>query len=228
MHMTLGDLFRQGGVFMIPLLAASVLAVAVFLERLLYFMRLEGGKEGFQQRLGDLIRAGRRAEAITWLQSLRGPVPGTALAALQNWDRGRGAVESAMASRARVEGGRLHRFLNILETTVTASPLIGLLGTITGMMGVFRQVSERLGNNPQADTSGILAGIGEALIATATGIMVAVVCLVIHNLFQAWAESQMDAAEATAENILLLLPEPATAVNGVSSSRKEEKVAVPS
>lgn len=227
MHMTLGDLFRQGGVFMIPLLAASVLALAVFLERLIYFLRLEAGKDSFQQRLIDLVRAGRRADAITWLQSLRGPVPATALAALQNWERGRSAVESAMASRARVEGNRLHRFLNILETTVTASPLIGLLGTITGMMGVFRQVSERLGNNPQADTSGILAGIGEALIATATGIMVAVVCLVIHNLFQAWAESQMDAAEATAENLLLLFPEPPSNTNGLSS-RKEEKVAVPS
>ena len=108
-----------------------------------------------------------------------------------------------MSAQAKEEEPLLHRFLGLLETIVTAAPLIGLLGTITGMMGVFHSVASKLNSDPHANTTGITAGIGEALIATATGILVAVLALIIHNICQSVAESRMTEAEQTAECIRL-------------------------
>jgi len=200
--MNLMHLIQQGGVFMLPLLALSVLSMAVTIERALYFASIEWGGERFRQRLMALLSEGKQEEAGSWLGGLRGPVSHTALAAVKRWGRSRSALESAMVSQSHKDQGALQRFLVVLETTVTASPLIGLLGTITGMMGVFRAVSLKLSENPQADTSGILAGIGEALVATAAGILIAVVSLLVHNLFNRLAEKQMDECQNVANELL--------------------------
>jgi len=79
---------------------------------------------------------------------------------------------------------------------------VGLLGTITVMMGTFRVVALHLARDPQADTTGITVGIGEALITTASGILIAVTCLIFYNIFQSWADSLMDAAEVIAADLL--------------------------
>lgn len=202
---------QQGGIFMLPLLVLSLLSMAVGLERTLYFANLHWGGESFRQRLSALLREGKEAEALQWLSGKRGAVTGTALAAVKRWSRGRTSVENAMVAQSHRDQAALNRFLVILETTVTASPLIGLLGTITGMMGVFRAVSAKMAENPQADTSGILAGIGEALVATAAGIMIAVISLFIHNFFQRLAERQMDEAQDVANELVDLLDEKARA-----------------
>ena len=202
---------QQGGIFMVPLVFLSLLSMAVGLERLIYFANLNWGGEAFRTRLAGLLREGKEAEAIAWLQGMRGAVAGTALAAVKRWKRGRASVENAMVAQSHRDQAALFRFLVILETTVTASPLIGLLGTITGMMGVFRAVSAKIAENPQADTSSILAGIGEALVATAAGILIAVVSLFIHNFFQRLAERQMDEAQDVANELVDLLDEKACA-----------------
>lgn len=201
--MTLIQLLEQGGIFMIPLLLGSLLTVAVCVERAVYFASLQAGSTGFLQRLQALVSQGSLSEAGQWLRGLRGPVPTVALAAIDNWSGPRQTVEDHVVARIRTETPTLFRYLNLLETVVTASPLIGLLGTITGMMGVFRAVSLKMASNPNADTGGILAGIGEALIATACGICLAVFSLLAHNFFQAMAERQLEAAERVADGLLL-------------------------
>ena len=201
--MNLVHLLQQGGIFMIPLLLGSVLTIGLCIERTLYFSGLQRGGVDFLARLQELLNQGKRAEAVEWLRKLHGPVPATAMAVLQNWNAGRQAMEDAASTRSRVEQPSLYRYLNVLETTVTASPLIGLLGTITGMMGVFRAVSVKMASGPNADTTQILAGIGEALVATATGILLAVVALLAHNTFQAMAERNLEEAELVGDQLLL-------------------------
>lgn len=201
--MSLTQLLHQGGIFMLPLLLGSIFTVAICIERGLFFASLQGGGVRFLAQLQELLSKGDRAGAIEWLRGLHGPVPAAARAALQHWTSGRQTLEDAVVASSRQESPRLFRYLNILETTVTASPLIGLLGTITGMMGVFRAVSAKLANSPNADTSHILAGIGEALIATATGILLAVIALLAHNFYQSLAEGQLEAAERVGDQLLL-------------------------
>lgn len=200
--MNLVNLFQQGGIFMIPLFGLSILGLAVAIERALFFAGLEWGGENFRDKLRSLLNEGQEQQALQWLAGLRGPLPRLATLAVQRWKQGRSSIESGLLAQAHREQMVLMRFLPILETTVTASPLIGLLGTITGMMGVFRAVSLKIAENPQADTSGILAGIGEALVATATGIFIAVTCLFFHNFFQRLAEQQMDASQDLANQLL--------------------------
>ena len=201
--MSLSSLLHQGGVFMLPLLLGSVLTVAICIERGFFFASLERGGVGFLQRLQELLSKGNRAGAIEWLSGLQGPVPSTALAALQNWTASRQTLEDAVVARSRVESPRLYRYLNVLETTVTASLLIGFRQISCGMMGVFRAVSEKMANAPNADTSHILAGIGEALVATATGILLAVLALLAHNFYQSLAESQLEASERVGDQLLM-------------------------
>lgn len=200
-------LVSQGGLAMMPLLVLSVIALAIVLERTLFFASLEWGGRDFRLRLREYARQGRLPECVLWLTGLKGAVVGVAQAGLNHWERGPESMENAMAAQAQVETMALHRYLMMLETTITASPLIGLLGTITGMMGVFRSVSEKISANPQADTSNILAGIGEALVATATGILVAVFCLFVHNLFQRLAERQMEESQVLANQLLQMSEE---------------------
>lgn len=198
------SLLQQGGVFMIPLLLASVIAVAIALERAIYFASIEWGGDAFLAKLLQMQSGGQIEQAQQWTASLKGPVAAHALAALKAWSCGDGLYEGSVSAQSQVEEAELNRGLSVLETITTASPLIGLLGTITGMMGVFRAVSEKLALSPQADTSTILAGIGEALVATATGILVAVFCLVAHNLFQAQAERAMESCQRVVNALSLL------------------------
>jgi biopolymer transport protein ExbB len=195
-------LLSQGGVFMVPLVLASALAVGVGLERALAFWRIPPAGPSFRDELARCLESGDLAAARA-LSDGQGPARACARAALEHWSRAVDIVEAAMRAQARVYEPLLGRFLGILETIVTAAPLIGLLGTITGMMGVFRTVAQKLANDPHANTTGITAGIGEALVATATGIFVAVLALVIHNVFQGLAETRMAEAEQTAETIRL-------------------------
>jgi biopolymer transport protein ExbB len=196
------QILSEGGVFMLPLMLGSAVALGIALERTLLFLKFGSSGPAFRAELARLLETGDLAGAQALAQG-EGPARACARAALENWQQKPEVVEAAMSAQAREYEPMLHRYLGVLETIVTAAPLIGLLGTIMGMMGVFRTVAQKLANDPHANTTGITAGIGEALVATATGIFVAVLALLIHNAFQGLAESRMSEAEQTAETLRL-------------------------
>lgn len=195
-------LLSQGGVFMIPLLLGSAVALAIGMERFWLFSRLPASGKPYRTDLDSLLERGQIEQAQKLAEG-DGPTRACTRAALKHWNSSPELLEAAMTAEAKQYDPILHKFLGALETIVTAAPLIGLLGTITGMMGVFRSVAGKLANDPHANTTGITAGIGEALVATATGIFVAVLALFIHNIFQAMAESRMAEADQTADTIRL-------------------------
>lgn len=197
----------QGGWVMAPLLIGSIFVVTAILERLWYFGRLTWGGESFQIRLQELVRARKFDEALEWMRTLKGPIPSIVAAGLIQWPRGRIALESGMAAQAKRTQPALFNSLSILESAITASPLVGLLGTILGMMGVFHTVALKIANNPNADTNGITAGIGEALISTAAGIFLAVFSLLVYNLFSRMAEIQLQRADVIAADLLVAYEE---------------------
>ena len=100
--MSLGQLLQQGGIFMIPLLLGSIITIAICIERCLFFYSLERGGVEFLRRLQELLSKGDRAGAIEWLRGLQGPVPSTALAAIQHWTGGRGDLEDPVVARTRM------------------------------------------------------------------------------------------------------------------------------
>ena len=187
---------------MIPLVIGSALTVGIALERGVHFSRLPAAGKPFRDELGRLLDSGDLTAASTLAQGDT-PARACARAAVENWSRSSEVVEAAMSAQAKESEPSMLCYLGVLETVVTAAPLIGLLGTITGMMGVFRTVAQKLANDPHANTTGITAGIGEALVATATGIFVAVLALLVHNTFQGLAERRMTEAEQAADTIRL-------------------------
>lgn len=198
---------------MYPLFLASVFAITVILERFWILTSISRTGKRIIPQLEDYIVKERWEEAVRWLLAQSGPLPKTLAAGLAERQQGKQAMEMAMEEAARAEFPGLRRYLPILDTIITAAPLLGLLGTITGLMGVFRTVAEKLSHNPHADTSGITGGIAESLIATATGISIAVVALVFYNFFSSLTEAIIVETEQQATHLIRLISKSSTDIS---------------
>jgi biopolymer transport protein ExbB len=124
------------------------------------------------------------------------------------------AATLAMEATARTEMARLKRFLPVLDTIITLSPLLGLLGTVTGMISAFGVMAQSGMNAPDA----ITGGVGEALIATAAGLGVAIAALVPFNFFHSRVETLLDTIERYGSRLELLLAETAASAEPASTA----------
>ena len=188
----------KGGLVMVPLLTSSVLSLAVIIERLLFWRRFSRHEDG--ATILSLVVAGHLAQAMQMARASRHPVARVLLAGLEHQYP---APSMAMQAAAQAELPRLKRYLPILDTIITLAPLLGLLGTITGMINSFGIVSEAGLGQPQA----ITGGVAEALIATATGLTIAILTLVPYNYFRGKAEAFTDLMEERATRLELMLKE---------------------
>jgi biopolymer transport protein ExbB len=188
----------KGGLVMVPLLVSSVLSLAVIIERGLFwrrFRKYEGG-----ETILALVAAGHLAQAMQVARASQHPVARVLLAGLEHHNP---APSMAMEATAQAELHRLKRYLPMLDTVITLAPLLGLLGTITGMISAFGIVSEAGLGQPHA----ITGGVAEALIATATGLFIAILTLVPYNYFRSKTEAITDLIEERATRLELLLKE---------------------
>ena len=193
----------KGGLVMIPLGACSVLALAVVIERAVAWLRLGS----LADPDGVLARAasGRWEDAISAGERSRSPVARVLAAGIRHRNP---AARLAMEAAAQDELARMRRYLPVLDTVITLSPLLGLLGTVTGMIGAFGIMAQAGLNQPTA----ITGGVAEALIATAAGLGVAIVALVPYNFFQRRAEAMAETIERYGSKLELLLAEAGLAV----------------
>ncbi len=177
------NFIRGGGIIMIPLLLLSFGAIAVIVERLLAFRTLGHTAPGLLQQVLRLTQENRFEEAAKLCQNTSGPLAASLGAVLQHRDRPIGVAERQVEEVGQDYFIRLERLLPFLDTTTTISPLLGLLGTIVGMIGTFNAIGAQTRSGGNSDA--VLSGVGEALYATATGITIAVVCFVAYNYFAA-------------------------------------------
>ena len=192
----LGSILARGGLVMVPLLASSMIALAVILERCLFWRRVRKYEGG--ETILSLVVAGHLAEATKMARASRHPVARVLLAGLEHQYPAPGM---AMEASSQAELHRLKRYLPMLDTIITLAPLLGLLGTITGMISSFGIVSEAGLGQPHA----ITGGVAEALIATATGLSVAILALVPYNYFRVKTETMTDLIEERATRLELIL-----------------------
>jgi len=176
---------RNGGVIMIPLLLASVLALAIVLERAFALRR---GKVVIGE-IAESIRRIETEEDVRVLericQSHPGPFSSVVIAALDNRGLPPEDLREVILDQGRQEVRVLERGLVMLETIASASPLLGLMGTVLGMIKVFDVISQQgLGQ-----ASVLSGGISEALITTVTGLAIGIPALVAYNFFTGKAES---------------------------------------
>ena len=178
------DFMIKGGVVMIPILACSVIALAIVIER---FINLTEGKvipKDFFARIKGLLLEGHINEALSICSKSNKPIAKIIEAGIMKYYFGRDEIKEAIEDAGRHEIASVEKYLNILSTIAGVAPLLGLLGTVTGMIKVFNIIS--LGGIGKAEE--LAGGIGEALITTAAGLAIAIPTLVFHNLFSERAD----------------------------------------
>lgn len=168
------DLFHKGGPIMWPMLLVSLLGVTVVVERIVFYWRHNSRRR--PQHVDEVLRlveAGKFAEAIKLGESSPDFVANILAEGLENRNI---SLSDALARAAAEEVNGMNQGLPIMDTVVTAAPLIGLLGTVSGMMRSFFALGDEIGS-----ASALTGGIAEALIATACALAVAVICVVPYN-----------------------------------------------
>jgi biopolymer transport protein ExbB len=186
----------KGGMVMIPLLASSVVALMVVVERLWFWRRLRS--QAVDSTILALVADGDLPQAMQVASTSRHPVARLLYAGIASKHLSPG---TAMQAAAQTELRQAQRYLPILDTVITLAPLLGLLGTITGMISAFGIVSQAGLGQPHA----ITGGIAEALIATATGLLIAIMTLIPYNYLRAKVEQLTDVLEERATRLELLL-----------------------
>jgi biopolymer transport protein ExbB len=189
-------LLIKGGPVMIPLAIASVLSVTIVFERWRYWRRVRTG--GDDMAILDLVDEGEMGQALKIAHESRQPVARVLHAGLKYHHRGPGL---AMEAAAQTELQQAKSYLSTLDTIITLAPLLGLLGTITGMISAFGIVSATGLGQPHA----ITGGIAEALIATASGLFVAIMTLLPYNYFRTKVEQLTERIQERATRLELLL-----------------------
>jgi len=172
-------LFDRGGPVMWPILVCSLVALAVTFERLLAFWKYNTANFYFRNRQKEVLgltRDGRFDEARTVARAADSPICRIFGSALEN--RAAGFLETLEAA-SQLELDHLRRGLSVLDTTITVAPMLGILGTVTGIINTFNMLNAAGMENP----TGATAGIAEALITTATGLMIAFPVQLAYNLF---------------------------------------------
>lgn len=172
---------HQGGFMMYPLILCSIVAIGIILERAWTFRKATAVDP---DDLLEEVRTTYRKEdngaaAVKLLEETPTPFARIFIRGLKNAGREPEAIDMAMSQEAANEVPILENYLVGLRTIITVSPLLGLLGTIAGMIASFKQVAATGLNSPTA----VMAGVSEALVSTATGIGVAVISLIFYNYF---------------------------------------------
>ena len=192
------ELIQAGGWLMVPILIGSVLALAIIIER---FWTLQQRRILPQPLRGRAWRLAQEHELEAHhLETLKESSPlGRILAAgLANRHHGRSVMAEAIEDAGRHEAHRLERYLNTLGTIAAISPLLGLLGTVIGMIKVFGAISaEGLG-----DMQALSGGIAEALLTTASGLTVAIPALMAYRYLRGLVDDRV--VEMEQEAMLLL------------------------
>ena len=188
------ELVARGGPLMVPLLVCSVLVVAVILERAVFFFVVGARTAAFLGRWGG--RESAQGLALVRADG-RSPLERMLAAGASPSQRNPGA-ERAMERAAAEEVERMERHLPVLDVSVTVAPLMGLLGTIVGMMNSFGIMSRAGVSQPHA----ITGGIAQALLTTAVGLTIAIVAFIAYSIFQALVARHVRLLERTAEDVL--------------------------
>lgn len=192
------DLFKEGGPIMWPILVVALTAIAVVGERTFWWIR-EGSKRDVET-LEKVLAAMENNDFRTAIQMSKGSDDPVVRMIYRGLSHVHGSLTGALQVAAGAEIKRAGRFLVLIDTCITVAPLLGLLGTVTGIMASFRAV----GGNELA-VEGVSAGIGEALIATAAGLGIAIFCLLPFNYFNERLTKLQFELETAATNVEVMV-----------------------
>jgi biopolymer transport protein ExbB len=202
--------FARGGPVMWPLLAASILGATVILWRWWALRQATADVPRFMKELREKLLAGDRDAALQVCDGHPGPASAIVRAGLIRYGRPKDEIELALQDASAHELASLERGLPILATVAMIAPLLGFLGTVTGMINSFEALASVGLNNPSA----VARGISEALITTAAGLIIAIPVQMAYNYFVTRVNSLVRNMESAANLVIEGLGEAGAATTG--------------
>jgi biopolymer transport protein ExbB len=196
------DLFRSSPT-MVVLLVCSIVTVGFALERWLFFMRSATDAPGFMRNIGAKLKIGSMAAAKDLCESNKSAVSRVVSQGLNHAHLRRNDLQQRMNTAIEVEQVEMERFLNVLGTMSNIAPLIGLFGTVVGIIRAFSAIARTGSGGSQV----VAMGVAEALMTTAAGIIVAVIATVGFNIFVRKIRTRTVDLEDAREELLVLLAE---------------------
>jgi biopolymer transport protein ExbB len=196
------DYIQKGGLLMWPILVCSVVAIAVFAERLFYFHRATIHVGEFLQGLSNLVQRRNFAEALHESAGTPGPVARVIHAAIIRHDAPRAELREIVQEAGQLEVPKLERFLGVLATVAYVAPLLGLLGTVAGMIDAFGTLSS---NGGYATVTELSNGVYKSLLTTAAGLVVATPTFVAYSYLSSRVNSLMHEMERAGIEVVHML-----------------------
>ncbi|MFZ4596218.1 MAG: MotA/TolQ/ExbB proton channel family protein [Verrucomicrobiaceae bacterium] len=188
------DLFHDGGPIMWPIALVTLFAIAIITERSWWWLQVSlKRKPQVLEQVLTALDAGDMAGALAACNQSQDPVLRVVHAGLTHRHA---SLQGALQAAAGIEIKQAGRFLVAMDTIITLAPLLGLLGTVTGIMGSFTSIG-----GSELAVEKVTGGIGEALIATAFGLGIAIVTLIPYNWFHAKVASLQHDIETAANNV---------------------------
>ncbi len=195
------------------LVALGVATLAVTLERLIYGWRNTTPSADLQRAIGDFLKTGDTAAFQHTLDGMKGPEARVLGAGMEVGGNDTAAAEEALTGHILFERMRMERGLIIIGTVGSNAPFIGLFGTVLGIIKAFHDLAEH-----QAEAaSAVMAGISEALVATAIGLMVAIPAVILFNYLNRRVKNTFSQCESLSHLVLARLK------NGAEASLTDEK-----
>ena len=196
------EVIFRGGIVMWPIMVCSVVALSITIERFFSLRRATIDTREFMDSMRTVLRQNRIQEAVEICDETDAPVARIMKVGILKHNRSKQDIREAIEDAGHLEGPRLERYMSALATCAHIAPLLGLLGTVAGMIKVFAQIQNKQG---LVNPSDLAEGISNALVTTAAGLTVAIPTLVVYNYFVTRVDNMVLEMEISSSELVELL-----------------------
>ena len=202
---SLWSLALTGGWLMIPIILLSILSIYIFIERLTYIHSVAKEDTNFMNKIKDYIYEGKIDAALSLCRNSKTPYSNMIEKGITRLGRPMNDVLVAVENVGNLEVAKLEKGFSLLATTASGAPMIGFLGTVTGMVRAFYDMANA-GNN--ADITMLSAGIYQALTTTVAGLIVGIIAMFAYNYLVAKVDGVVNTMESKSMEFMDMLNEP--------------------
>jgi len=199
------EFMQKGGPIMWPILLCSGIAFAIVIERLIRLRGEQINTKSFMEQISKSLKRNKVMEALELCDRTGGPIANILKAGILKHDRPRHEVREAIEDASIHEVPRLERNLPVLATVAHVAPLLGLLGTVTGMVAAFQVIESKASSLKPVNPGDLAGGIWEALLTTVFGLCVAIPTYVAYNYLVSRVDGFVLDMERSATDLLNIL-----------------------
>lgn len=196
------EVMFKGGILMWPILLCSIIGVCIIIERFWFLRRASIDTSEFMDTIRQVLKQNRIQDAVDICDKVDAPVARILKAGIMKYRKSKEEIREAIEDAGQMEIPRLEKYLSALATCASIAPLLGLLGTVQGMIKCFAAIQNKRG---QVNPSDLAEGISNALITTAAGLTVAIPLLVFYNYFISRVDNMIVEMEISASELVDLL-----------------------